>query len=262
MEVVILCGGKGSRLAEETKLRPKPMVEIGGRPILWHIMKTYSNYGYKKFVLALGYKSGYIKDYFYRERVNQTDFTLVMRPNSPPIFHNKPLDDDWEITFIDTGEDTLKGGRLKRLEKHISGDDFFVTYGDGVANIDIDALYNFHINHGKIATLTGVHPPSRFGELELKNTNVVSFEEKPQMGTGYINGGFFVFNKELFNYLSEEENCDLEFGALQEIANKGELEAFIHNGFWQCMDNIRERNYLDSLVKLNKAVWLKKYTNV
>ena len=258
MEVVILCGGKGSRLSEETMLKPKPMIEIGDMPILWHIMKIYSNYGYKKFILALGYKANYIKDFFYRARINQCDFTLKMEPNIEPIFHNSMVDKDWEISFIDTGEDTLKGGRLKRLEKYIVGDDFFVTYGDGLANVNIKELYEFHKRHNKIATVTAVHPPSRFGEMELNGEDVLNFQEKPQMESGYINGGFFVFKKELLNYLTITENCDLEFGVLQKISEQKELKAFIHDGFWQCMDNVRERDYLNELVKKNKAIWLKK----
>ena len=257
MEVVILCGGKGSRLAEETIVRPKPMVEIGGKPILWHIMKIYSNYGYKKFVLALGYKASYIKEFFYSARINQSDFTLKMEPHAEPIFHNSMVDSDWEISFIDTGEDTLKGGRLKKLEKYIKGDDFFVTYGDGVADVNIGELYKFHKSHNKIATVTAVHPPSRFGEMDLNGNEVVSFEEKPQMATGYINGGYFVFKKELLNHLVNDENCDLEFGALQKIAEDGQLNAYIHDGFWQCMDNVRERDYLNELVEKNNAPWLK-----
>lgn len=258
MEVVILCGGKGSRLAEETALRPKPMVEIGGKPILWHIMKIYSNYGYKKFVLALGYKASYIKEYFYNARINQSDFTLKMEPHSEPIFHNSMVDSDWEISFIDTGENTLKGGRLKKLESHINSDNFFVTYGDGVADVNISELVKFHLEHNSIATVTAVHPPSRFGEMEIVGIDVINFQEKPQMATGYINGGYFVFKKELLKYLIDDENCDLEFGALQQIAEDNQLKAFIHNGFWQCMDNVRERDYLNELVETNRAVWLNK----
>lgn len=257
MEVVILCGGKGSRLAEETTIRPKPMVEIGGKPILWHIMKIYSNYGYKKFILALGYKASYIKEYFYSARISQSDFTLKMEPNAEPVFHNSMVDSDWEISFIDTGENTLKGGRLKKLEQYIKGDDFFVTYGDGVADVNIGELYKFHKSHNKIATVTAVHPPSRFGEMDLNGNEVVSFEEKPQMATGYINGGYFVFKRELLDHLVDDENCDLEFGALQKIAVDGQLHAHIHDGFWQCMDNVRERDYLNELVEKNKAPWLK-----
>ena len=257
MGVVILCGGKGTRLSEETITKPKPMVEIGGKPILWHIMKSYSNYGYKKFILALGYKGHIIKDYFYNARINQSDFTLKMDPLKPIVFHNTIIENDWEISFIDTGEETLKGGRLKKIEKLIKSDDFFVTYGDGVSNINLKSLHEFHIKSLKIATVSAVRPPSRFGELSLNGDNVKSFEEKPQMNDGYINGGFFVFNKKLFNFLEDNDNCDLEFGALQKIAELGQMNAFRHNDFWQCMDNIREKNYLNQLAKEGNEYWLK-----
>ena len=233
MEVVILCGGKGTRLSEETVTRPKPMVEIGGMPILWHIMKTYSSYGYKKFILALGYKSNYIKEYFYNLRISGSDFTLKMTPDHNPHFYNALPESDWEITFVDTGEETLKGARVKRVEKYIKSDNFLLTYGDGISDIDISKLVDFHIKSGKMATVTAVHPPSR-------------------------NGGYFVFNKQIMNYLSEDESCDLEFGALQKLSEKEELQAYIHNDFWQCMDNVRERDYLDGLVRNNKAPWIKK----
>jgi glucose-1-phosphate cytidylyltransferase len=254
MEVVILCGGKGTRLSEETLTRPKPMVEIGGMPILWHIMKIYSSFGYKKFVLALGYKANFIKEYFYNLRISASDFTLKMTPDHNPVFYNSMPESDWEITFVDT----LKGARIKRLEKYIQSENFLVTYGDGVSDVDINKLVEFHKESGKLATVTAVHPPSRFGELELNGTNVINFEEKPQMATGYINGGYFVFNKKILDYLTVDENCDLEFGALQKISQEGELQAFIHNDFWQCMDNVRERDYLDNLVRTNKAPWIKK----
>lgn len=257
MEVVILCGGKGTRLSEETVTRPKPMVEIGGMPILWHIMKTFSDYGYNKFVLALGYKSNFIKEYFYNLRISGSDFSLKMSPDSTPNFYNSLPESNWEITFVDTGEETLKGARIKRLEKYIKSDQFFVTYGDGVSDVNIEELVKFHESHGKLATVTAVHPPSRFGELDLVGNQVVSFEEKPQMATGYINGGYFVFDKKIVNYLTDDVNCDLEFGALQKISEEGELNAFIHNGFWQCMDNVRERDYLDMLVRKNQAPWMK-----
>ena len=257
MEVVILCGGKGTRLSEETITKPKPMVEIGGKPILWHIMKSYSNYGYKKFILALGYKGYIIKDFFYNARINQSDFTLKMDPLKPIVFHNTIIENDWEISFVDTGEETLKGGRLKKIEKHIKSDDFFVTYGDGVSNINLKSLYEFHMKSSKIATVSAVRPPSRFGELSLNGDNVESFEEKPQMNDGYINGGFFVFNKKLFSFLEDDDNCDLEFGALQKIAELGQMNAFRHNDFWQCMDNIREKNYLNQLAKEGNEYWLK-----
>lgn len=257
MDVVILCGGMGSRLSEETVIKPKPMVEIGDMPILWHIMKIYSSYGYKRFILALGYKASYIKEYFYNFRVSQSDFTLKLNPDTEPVFFNKPVDDDWEVTFVDTGLNTLKGGRIKRLEKYIQSDRFHLTYGDGVSDIDLDKLVNFHKSHGKMGTVTAVHPPSRFGEMVIEDESVTNFDEKPQMHTGYINGGFFVFERSMLNYLTEDENCDFEFGPLQQIVEDNQLNAYKHDGFWQPMDNIRERNYLDELVRNNKAPWMK-----
>ncbi len=254
-EVVILCGGRGSRLSEETILKPKPMVEIGGRPILWHIMKVYSYYGCNKFILALGYRGEYIKEYFYNYRILSSDFTLVMDPHKSPEIHCGPEDSDWEITFVDTGLDTLKGGRIKRLEKYIKSDNFHLTYGDAVVNIDIDRLYDFHTSHNDIGTVTAVRPPSRFGELVLSGDKVVKFEEKPQLGAGLINGGFFVFKKEFMRYLTPDINCDFEFGALQKLAQDGELQAYNHTGFWQCMDNIRDRDYLNRLWDSNQAAW-------
>jgi len=256
-EVIILCGGKGTRLSEETKLKPKPMVEIGGKPILWHIMKSYSNYGYKKFILALGYKGHAIKSYFYNCRINQSDFTIKMDPLEKPTYHNTLIDSDWEISLIDTGEETLKGGRIKKLEKYIKNDNFFVTYGDGVADINIKKLLEFHKSHKKIATVSAVRPPSRFGEILIENDNVLSFEEKPQMKEGFINGGFFVFNRKIFNHLHDKVDCDLEFGTLQKIAENKQMNAFKHLGFWQCMDNIREKDYLNELSEKGKEMWLK-----
>jgi glucose-1-phosphate cytidylyltransferase len=254
-EVVILCGGKGSRLSEETVLKPKPMVEIGARPILWHIMKIYAQYDYNRFILALGYRGEDIKKYFYDYRIMAADFTLVMHPDETPQIHNLHEYSDWEITFVDTGIDTLKGGRIKRLEKYIKSDNFLLTYGDGVANINIDDLYQFHASHGKIGTVTAVRPPSRFGELAVSGDEVIKFEEKPQLGTGLINGGFFVFKKEFLNYLTPDEDCDFEFGAMQKLAQDGQLRAYHHTGFWQCMDNVRDRDYLNRLWDNNQAEW-------
>ena len=249
MDVIILCGGKGTRLTEETVLKPKPMVEIGGIPILLHIMRIYSFYGYKRFILALGYKGEYIKQFFYNYRITSGDFKLELNPCKDPVFFNASEEKDWEITLVDTGQETLKGGRIKRVEKYIQSDTFHLTYGDGVGNIDIENLVDFHLSHDGIGTVSAVHPPSRFGELVLRGTDVLEFDEKPQMGGGYINGGFFVFNKEVFSYLTEDDSCDFEFGPLQKIAGEGKLKAFFHDGFWQCMDNVRERDYLNNLVK-------------
>tara|TARA_B100000886_G_C20418048_1_gene490149 strand:+ start:54 stop:827 length:774 start_codon:yes stop_codon:yes gene_type:complete len=256
MEVVILCGGKGTRLSEETISKPKPMVEIGGIPILYHIMRYYSYFGFKKFVLALGYKADYIKNYFYNLRYTSSDFTISLNQSNPLKFHNLPFDSDWEISLIDTGLNSLKGSRIKRIEKYINSDNFLLTYGDGLSNVNINELIKFHLKNKKLATLTAVKPPSRFGEILIKNNLVSEFQEKSQMHTGYINGGFFVLNKKIMDYLSESENCDFEFGPLQLLSKENQLAAFKHNDFWQCMDNVRERDYLENLFNSKKAPWI------
>jgi glucose-1-phosphate cytidylyltransferase len=257
MDVVILCGGKGTRLSEETINKPKPMVEIDGIPILWHIMKTYSYYGFKRFILALGYKGEHIKQFFYNYRNISGDFSLKLNPHHEPEYFNHSDEKDWEIIFADTGEKTLKGGRIKRVEKYIESDLFHLTYGDGVSDLNMKNLVEFHESHNCTGTVTAVHPPSRFGELNLNGDIVLDFEEKPQMHIGYINGGFFVFDKKIFSYLQGNEDCDFEFGPLQQISQEGQLRAFRHNGFWQCMDNIRERDYLSELATSNNAPWIK-----
>jgi glucose-1-phosphate cytidylyltransferase len=256
MDVVILCGGKGTRLSEETILRPKPMVEIGGKPILWHIMKYYSSFGFNRFILALGYKADYIKQYFYNYKVSNSDFTLSMNLKSEPTFYSSPNERKWDITFIDTGLDTLKGGRIKRIEKYLQTDKFHLTYGDGVSDVDLNKLVSFHEEHGKHATVTAVRPPSRFGEMLINDTDVTTFDEKSQMHSGYINGGFFILNRSVLSYLNENIDCDFEFGPLQELVSENQLKAFKHNKFWQCMDNVREKEYLDKLIEANKAPWI------
>jgi len=255
MKVVILCGGKGTRLAEETTVRPKPMVEIGGKPILWHIMKNYAEQGFDEFVLALGYKADYIKSWFFNYRLTSNDFTITLDPSVDPVIHGALVTEPWKITCVDTGEDTLKGGRIARLAEHLEGERFMLTYGDGLADVDLKGLLAFHESHGKLGTVTGVRPPSRFGEMILDGTTVQSFEEKPQLATGVINGGFFVFEPELLDYLSTDDDCDLEFGALQQIAADGQLEVFRHDGFWQPMDNVRERDNLEKLWAGGNAPW-------
>ena len=254
-DVIILCGGKGSRLSEETVLKPKPMIEIGGKPILWHIMKHYSCYGYHRFILALGYKGEYVKNYFYNYRIFSNDFTIEMHPEKEPQIHGLSDESHWEITLVDTGLNTLKGGRIKRLERYVKSDNFHLTYGDGVSNINLNELDRFHMKHGNIGTITGVHPPSRFGEMVIEGDNVIHFEEKPQLSTGIINGGFFVFNRKFFDYLTSDDKCDFEFGPLQRIASEKELKVFKHDGFWQCMDTIRERDYLNSLWESGSPPW-------
>lgn len=255
MKVVILCGGMGTRLAEETALKPKPMVEIGGKPILWHIMKTYAAQGFHEFVLALGYKGDVIKSWFHHYRLTASDFTLTLDAHSDPVMHARDDADAWTVTCVDTGESTLKGGRVARVAQHLGGERFFLTYGDGLADVDLEALLAFHTAHGKLGTVTGVRPPSRFGELVLDGTTVRAFEEKPQLTTGVINGGFMVFEPGFLDRLTPAEDCDLEFGALQKLAADGQLQMYRHDGFWQCMDNVRERDYLDRLWRTGAAPW-------
>ena len=255
MKAVILCGGLGTRLREETEFRPKPMVEIGGKPILWHIMKIYSHYGIKDFVLSLGYKGEMIKEYFYNYEILSNDFTIELGNKKNIEIHSNNAEKDWRITLADTGDKSLKGARLKRVQQYVDDDTFMLTYGDGIANVDIESLLKFHRNHGKLATVTGINPSSRFGELKVKGNQVESFSEKPKNGDGLINGGFFVFNKEIFDYLSVDENCDLEIGPLEKIAAEGQLMVYKHRGFWACMDTIRDMEYLNKLWNENNAEW-------
>ncbi|MDY6793319.1 MAG: glucose-1-phosphate cytidylyltransferase [Thermodesulfobacteriota bacterium] len=255
MKVVILCGGLGTRLREETEFRPKPMVEIGSKPILWHIMKIYSHYGIKDFVLSIGYKGEMIKEYFYNYEILTNDFTIELGKKINIEIHSNNEEKDWRITLADTGDKALKGARLKRVQQHVNDDTFMLTYGDGVAEVDINALLTFHNKHGKLATVTGINPASRFGELKIKGNQVESFSEKPRDGEGLINGGFFVFNKGIFDYLSADENCDLEIGPLEKIAGEGQLMVYKHRGFWACMDTIRDMEYLNKLWVEGKAEW-------
>ena len=256
MDALILCGGKGTRLSEETVSKPKPMVNIGGKPILWHIMKIYSYYNVNRFIIALGYKGDLIKEYFYNYRITSSDFSLKF-DNNKINYINNSNENNWEIVFVDTGQETLKGARIKKVEKHILSDSFHLTYGDGVCDVNLENLMDFHKSHGSLGTVTAVRPPSRFGELELDGDTVMDLEEKPQMGKGYINGGFFIFKKEIFNYLTNDENCDFEFGPLQKVVSEKKLKAYKHDGFWQCMDNIREKIFLDEQIKKRQAQWIK-----
>ena len=255
METIILCGGLGTRLREETEFRPKPMVSIGSRPILWHIMKIYAHYGYEDFILALGYKGDMIKEYFYHYEMMNNDVTLELGNTGKVSIHQLHKETGWKVTLANAGDKALKGARLKRVEKYISSDIFMATYGDTVADIDLNSLLDFHRSHGKLATLTGVSPASRFGELKIKGDRVESFIEKPQISEGLINGGFFVFNKAVFKYLSEDDSCDLEIGALERIAKEGQLMVYKHKGFWSCMDTIRDMEYLNKLWNENNAKW-------
>lgn len=255
MKVIILCGGLGTRLKEETEYKPKPMVEVGGRPILWHIMKTYSHYGFNKFIVCLGYRGDVIKNYFYNYEIRSNDFTLTLGTGEIKS-HNNHDESGWEITFAETGALNMTGSRVKQIEKYCDDDLFMLTYGDGVCNVDIAKLIAFHKSHGKIGTVTGVLPPSRFGELMIEGNMVKSFTEKPQLHEGgHINGGYFVFNKEFFKYLTADANCILERSPLETLAEKNQLMMYAHDGFWQCMDTYRDFEYLNSLWRENKADW-------
>jgi glucose-1-phosphate cytidylyltransferase len=254
-KVVILCGGLGTRLKEETEVKPKPMVEIGNKPILWHVMKIYAHYGFKDFILCLGYKGEVIKEYFLNYDILNSDFTIKLGPEKAVTIHNASEERGWSITLAETGNSALKGARLKRIEKYIKEDTFMVTYGDGVGNIDIRKLLDFHNRHGKIATVTGVRPPSLFGELVVKDNRALIFSEKPQTSAGLISGGFFVFNRKLFDYLTDDDNCDFEKGPLEKIAAKGELMVYVHDGPWICMDTYRDVVYLNNEWASGKAPW-------
>lgn len=255
IKVVILCGGLGTRLREETEFRPKPMIEIGGKPIIWHIMKTYAYYGYQDFILCLGYKGEMIKEYFYNYEFLNNDFTIEYGNQKKIQLHSKNAENRWRITLADTGNRALKGARLKKIEKYIDGDMFMMTYGDGVANINIKNLLSFHQQNGKLATITGVNPDSRFGNLKINGNLVKTFTEKPNRTSRYVNGGFFVFNKNVFKYLSSDDNCDLEVGALEKLAQIKQLMIFKHKGFWSCMDTLRDVEYLNNLWNKKKAKW-------
>ncbi len=255
MKVVILAGGLGTRLAEETEVRPKPMVEIGGRPILWHIMKQYAHYGFKEFAIALGYKGEVIKRFFLDYAHLNTSFTVHMA--SGDIMRHGVSREDWTIHLVDTGLHTITGGRMKRLGPLIGSETFMMTYGDGVSSADLNKLLEFHRSHGKLATVTAVHPPARFGSLVIDDSQgdrVVKFAEKPQVGEGWINGGYFILEPEVLDYIAGDET-HWEAEPLERLAAEGELMAFRHNDFWQCMDNLRDVRMLETLWATGKAPW-------
>jgi glucose-1-phosphate cytidylyltransferase len=256
MKTLILAGGYGSRLGNITENIPKPMVTIGGKPILWHIMKIYSHFGYNDFVILLGYQGAKIKEYFFNYHLTNNDFTINLADNNIHYSSRNNIE-NWQVTLVDTGLDTLKGGRIKRGEPYLDDDVNMLTYGDGVADIDIEKLVAFHRSHGKTVTLTGVRPPSRFGELLIKDGQVLSFEEKPQVSvsSGLINGGFMVFNRNLLTMLTPDRDCDFEFGVLENLAKKGEVMVYQHRGFWECVDTERDLNHLNKLWNDNKASW-------
>lgn len=254
IKLIILAGGYGSRLGNLTSSIPKPMVQVGGKPILWHIMKIYSYYGIKEFIICLGYKGNAIKDYFLHYDAQNNDFTVDLSNNSVE-FHNNHDEIDWKVTLVDTGLETLKGARLKRIEKYLDDDVNLLTYGDGLADVNINELIKFHNLKKKIVTITGVHPPARFGELVEEDSILSSFEEKAQTSQGLINGGYMVFNKELLKYLSDDENCDLEMGVFEELARQRRIAVYKNEGLWACMDHERDLTYLEKLWKEKNAFW-------
>lgn len=254
MKVLILAGGTGSRLAEETTLKPKPMVEIGGKPILWHIMKIYSYYGFNDFVILCGYKGYMIKSYFANYYRHMADMTVDMTNNS--IEYHKNHAEPWKVTLIDTGLETMTGGRIKRAINYIGTEPFMLTYGDGVADIDIHKLVNFHKSHGKYITMTSVQPDGRFGSLEISKDNKVdSFMEKPKGDGSWINGGFFVCQPEVFDYIKGDKTI-FERDPLENLAKDNQLYTHKHNGFWKPMDTLRDKTQLEDLIEKNKAPWM------
>lgn len=256
MKVVIMAGGVGSRLSEETVLKPKPMVEVGGRPIMWHIMKHYAHYGHDHFVVALGYKGEVIKRYMVEYASLSSSLEVKLGSGGIKRLDGDGSELDWTLSLIDTGLPTLTAGRLKRCLPHIGKERFFMTWGDGVSNVDLDALLAFHESHGKVATVTAVRPPSRFGLLEIDGDVVASFTEKPQLGEGWINGAFFVVEPEIADYLPENaDEWSLETSALVALADDGQLAAYKHDGFWQCMDTLRDKVRLEKMWNSGDAPW-------
>jgi len=252
MKVVILAGGFGTRLAEETEVKPKPMVEIGGYPILWHILKIYAHYGFNEFFIALGYKGEIIKRFFYDYQslsgnlsINFADGTMDVRDRDC---------EDWKVYLIDTGQNSMTGGRIRRLKEYLKDETFMVTYGDGVCNVDVAELVKFHRSHGKLATVTAVHPPARYGELLINGDLTAGFSEKPQTHEGWINGGYLVFEPQILDYLSGDESV-LELEALERLAGENQLVAYKHHGFWQCMDTLRDKRQLEAAWNDGNPPW-------
>jgi glucose-1-phosphate cytidylyltransferase len=252
MKVCILAGGLGTRLAEETTVRPKPMVEVGGQPMLWHIMKSYAAHGFDEFVIALGYKGEVIKDYFVNYRLRTQSLTVSLATGDVTVHDGESL--DWTVHLLDTGLHTMTGGRVKRLAEYIRDETFMLTYGDGVANVDIPALLDFHRQQGKLATVTAVRPAARFGSIAFDGELVTHFEEKPQIGAGWINGGFFVLEPAVADYIEGDESV-WERAPMERLAAEGQLAAYRHFGFWQCMDTVRDKLLLNKLWDAGEAPW-------
>ncbi|MCC3379486.1 glucose-1-phosphate cytidylyltransferase [Paenibacillus farraposensis] len=253
MKAVILAGGYGTRISEETHLKPKPMIEIGGKPVLWHIMKIYSHYGINDFIICLGYKGYLIKEYFANYYLHMSDITFNMKDNQTEIHHN--TSEPWRVTLVDTGLETMTGGRLKKVKKYVGNETFCFTYGDGVSDVNITELINFHRNTGTKATLTAVQPPGRFGAIDIiYNNRITSFEEKPQGDGNWVNGGYFVLEPEIFD-LIEDDTTVWELSPLEKLAKDNQLSAFKHDGFWQPMDTLRDKVKLEELWDTRKAPW-------
>jgi glucose-1-phosphate cytidylyltransferase len=252
MKVAILAGGLGSRLAEETQLRPKPMVEIGERPILWHIMKHYGVYGYREFVIAAGYKSEFIKRWMLQYATLVSNLSIDMRRGAVQVHDGET--EDWQVDIVDTGDHTNTGGRIKRLRDWLGDETFMLTWGDGVSNVDLDQLLEFHRAHGKFATMTAVRPPARFGHLVLDGNCVTEFSEKPQAGEGWINGAFFVLEPAVFDYI-DGDTTQRELDPMEQLAKDGQLMAYLHQDFWQCMDTLRDKRLLEDLWACGQAPW-------
>ncbi len=244
----------GTRLGQQSELIPKPMVLIGNKPILWHVMKIYSHQGFNEFIICLGEKGHVIKDFFARYDSLTKDFTVDISSGGIEYISDHE-EGNWRVTLVDTGQDTLKGGRIKRIGKYLDSEINMLTYGDGLADVDLKALLGFHKSHGKIVTITAVHRPSWFGELDEDDGSVHSFSEKPKISKGLINGGFMVFNKEMLDYLTEDKDCDFEFGSLEELAKMGQVMAYKHEGRWECLDHERDRIFLNDLWREGKAFW-------
>jgi glucose-1-phosphate cytidylyltransferase len=256
MKVLILAGGLGSRLSEETSLKPKPMVEIGGKPILWHIMKIYSSYGYNDFVILCGYKGYIIKEYFANYYRHMSDMTIDMKTNT--ITHHKNNAEPWKVTLVDTGLNTMTGGRIKRVQDYIGSEPFMLTYGDGVGDVNINELVEYHKKHGKAITMTAVQPEGRFGSLQIdENEKVESFHEKPKGDGSWINGGFFVCEPKVLDYISDDDEIIFERDPLENLANDNELYTFKHRGFWKPMDTLRDKTQLEEMIESETAPWKK-----
>jgi glucose-1-phosphate cytidylyltransferase len=255
-KVIILAGGQGMRLREETEYKPKPMVEVGGKPLLWHIMKQYAFYGFDDFVICLGYKGPHIKSYFLNFDFLMSDFTIQLGQRESIVCHDRGAETGWKVTLADTGLLAETGCRLKSVEKYVQDCDLIMmTYGDGLANVDMNELVKFHKSHGRIATVTGVSPPSRFGELLVRDNLVETFSEKPQVAEGKINGGFFVFDRRVFNYVEKSPSCSFEREPLQRLAAEGQLMMYAHKGFWHCVDTMRDLVQLNQMWDKGQAPW-------